>query len=295
MQTSNQQAREFVPVKPAVMTEREFGRLAEFIYRTCGIKLPAAKRTMLEARLSKRLRLLGLKGYDAYCDYLFSESGMQDELVSMIDLVTTNKTEFFRESPHFDYLARHAVPDLIRRHGAGMQRTFVIWSAGCSTGEEPYTLAMVLSELALVHRGFKFQILATDISTRVLDAAKNAIYDEERVGPVPDALKRKYLLRGKGEKAGLYRVVPELRELVRFRRLNFMDGDFGMREPMDVIFCRNVIIYFDRTTQERLLKRFCGHLIDGGYLFMGHSETVHGMDLPVQPVAPTVYQKGSRK
>ncbi len=280
-----------LPSKPAMMREKEFQRLAEFIYSTCGIKLHAAKRTMLEARLSKRLRLLGLKGYDAYCDYLFSDAGMEEELVCMIDLVTTNKTEFFRESAHFDCLAQRAVPDLIRRHGAGMQRPFVIWSAGCSTGEEPYTLAMVLSELALLHRGFKFVILATDISTRVLDAAKYAVYDEEKIRPVPDALKRKYLLRGKKDKAGLYRVVPELRQLVRFRRLNFMDGDFGMREPMDVIFCRNVIIYFDRPTQERLLQRFCGHLIDDGYLFMGHSETVNGMDLPVVPVAPTVYRK----
>lgn len=282
---------QLLPPKPAVMREKEFQRLAEFIYSTCGIKLPAAKRTMLEARLSKRLRLLGLKGYDAYCDYLFSDEGMEEELVCMIDMVTTNKTEFFRESAHFDCLAQRVVPDLIRRHGSGMQRPFVIWSAGCSTGEEPYTLAMVLSELALQHRGFRFVILATDISTRVLDAAKYAIYDEEKIGPVPDALKRKYLLRGKNDKAGLYRVVPELRQLVRFRRLNFMDGDFGMREPMDVIFCRNVIIYFDRPTQERLLQRFCGHLIDYGYLFMGHSETVHGMDLPVVPVAPTVYRK----
>jgi chemotaxis protein methyltransferase CheR len=292
MITDNYQPQQFQPMKQAVMSEREFTRLSEFIYKTCGIKLPSGKRTMLEARLSKRLRVLGLKGYDAYCDYLFSDDGMHEELVSMIDLVTTNKTEFFRESPHFDYLARHAVPDLMRRHGAGMQRPFVIWSAGCSTGEEPYTLAMVLSELAAVHRGFRFLILATDISTRVLDAAKNAVYDEEKVGPVPDALRRKYLLRGKNAKSGLYRIVPELRELVRFRRLNFMDGDFGMREPMDVIFCRNVIIYFDRPTQERLLKRFCSHLFEGGYLFMGHSETVHGMDLPVTPVAPTVYRKG---
>lgn len=279
------------PLKPAVMREQDFHRLAEFIYATCGIKLPSAKRTMLEARLSKRLRHLGLKGFDAYCDYLFSDAGMEEELVCMIDLVTTNKTEFFRESAHFDTLAKCVVPDLIRRHGAGMQRPFMIWSAGCSTGEEPYTLAMVLSELALLHSGFKFSILATDISTRVLDSAKYAVYDEDKVGPVSDVLKRKYLLRGKNDKAGLYRVVPELRQLVRFRRLNFMDGDFGMRESMDVIFCRNVIIYFDRPTQERLLQRFCGHLIDGGYLFMGHSETVHGMDLPVAAIAPTVYQK----
>jgi chemotaxis protein methyltransferase CheR len=199
----------------------------------------------------------------------------------MIDQVTTNKTDFFREPAHFDYLTRKALPEITRT-----QRTVTVWSAGCSSGEEPYTLAMVLKEY-----GCDFIILATDISTKVLDKAKLAVYDDERVGPIPDPLKRKYLLRSKNPAKKLYRVIPALRDCVRFRRLNFMEGDFGFREPMDVIFCRNVIIYFDKPTQERLLNKFCNYLSPQGYIFMGHSETLLGMDVPLVPAAPTVYRR----
>ncbi|KJU86369.1 chemotaxis protein-glutamate methyltransferase CheR, partial [Candidatus Magnetobacterium bavaricum] len=148
----------------------------------------------------------------------------------------------------------------------------MVWSAGCSTGEEPYTLAMVLSDFS-EKNGLDFMIIATDISTKVLDKAKSGIYEEERVIPVSTQMKKKYLLRSKDKSKGLVRIVPELRELIRFRRLNFMDSDFGFRETMDVIFCRNVVIYFDKKTQERLLNQFARYLARGGYLFMGHSET----------------------
>jgi chemotaxis protein methyltransferase CheR len=199
----------------------------------------------------------------------------------MINQVTTNKTDFFREPAHFAYLTRKVLPEITR-----IKRTVAVWSAGCSSGEEPYTLAMVLREF-----GCNFIILATDISTRVLDRAELAVYDDEQVGPVPDPLKKKYLLKSKDPAKNLYRVIPELRERVRFRRLNFMDGDFGFREPIDVIFCRNVIIYFDKPTQERLLNKFCSHLSPKGYIFMGHSETLLGMDVPLTQVAPTVYRR----
>jgi len=169
----------------------------------------------------------------------------------------------------------------------------MVWSAGCSSGEEPYTLAMVLSEFAAGCADFDYRILATDICTQVLEKAQMAVYPEERIAPVPPLLKRKYLLRGKDTSSGLVRVVPELREKVRFCHLNLMAGDFGMRQPMDIIFCRNVIIYFDRPTQERLLNRLCAHLSPGGYLFMGHSETLSGLDVPLTSVYPTVYRKVS--
>jgi chemotaxis protein methyltransferase CheR len=167
----------------------------------------------------------------------------------------------------------------------------MIWSAGCSTGQEPYTLAMVLSEFAVSRPGFDFHILATDISTRVLEKAKNAVYDEDVVAPVPQPLKKKYLLRSKDRSSGLVKIAPELRGKVSFRRLNFMEGDFGLREQLDIIFCRNVIIYFDRQTQERLLQRFYGHMRSGAHIFMGHSETLSGLDVPLVSVYPTVYQK----
>ena len=278
---------------PAAMSNREFARFAEFIYDQCGIKMPPAKKTMLEARLQKRLRVMGMHSFQDYADYVFSREGAGLELVHLIDVVTTNKTDFFREPAHFDYLVSTALHDLAQSRGVGFRKALSIWSAGCSSGEEPYTLAMVLSEFAAQNHGFSYSILATDICTTVLDKARLAIYEEERVVPVPLPIKRKYLLRGKGAQKGLVRIVPELRGRIRFRRLNFMDDDFGLREPMDIIFCRNVIIYFDKRTQERLLNKFCRHLVPGGYLFMGHSETLSGLDVPLIQVASTIYRKPS--
>lgn len=283
---------EFRPVFSHVrLSEKEFRRLGEFIHSEYGIKMPPSKKTMLEARLQKRLRALEMGSFSEYCSYLFSPEGMKSELVHMVDVVTTNKTEFFREPTHFTYLVEKVVPDLRSRSGAGARRPLMIWSAGCSTGEEPYTIAMALVEHAGSAGRLNFAVLASDISTQVLDRAREAIYPEARVQPVPPHLRRKYFMRSKDRSRGLVRVVPELRSMVRFRRINFMEGDFGMREPMDIIFCRNVIIYFDRRTQERLLNRLGGHLIPGGYLFMGHSETLSGLDVPFVPAAPTVYRK----
>jgi chemotaxis protein methyltransferase CheR len=275
----------------ASLSNREFSRFAEFIYDQCGIKMPPAKKTMLEARLQKRLRTLGMATFQDYADFLFSHEGAGLELVHLIDVVTTNKTDFFREPAHFDYLVAKALPELAESRGIGFRKGLSLWSAGCSSGEEPYTLAMVLAEFAEQNPGFSYSILATDICTTVLDKAKLAIYGEDRVEPVSLPLKRKYLLRGKGGQKGLVRIAPELRSRIRFRRLNFMDEDFGLREPLDIIFCRNVIIYFDKRTQERLLNKFCRHLIPGGYLFMGHSETLSGLDVPLVQVASTIYRK----
>ena len=270
------------------MGNREFASLSRFIYEQCGIKMPEAKRTMLEGRLQKRLRALGMTSFTDYVDYLFSAEGIANELVQMIDMVTTNKTDFFREPDHFHYLCDRVLPEWCEKYPG---RRLLIWSAGCSTGQEPYTLAMVLSDFAVRHPGFDFQILATDISTRVLEQAKKAIYSEAVLEPVPAALKSRYLLRSKDRQSDLARIVPELRAKLKLRRLNFLDEDFGLREPMDIIFCRNVIIYFDRVTQARLLHRFYGHLRGGGHIFMGHSETLSGLDVPLVSVAPTVYRK----
>lgn len=268
------------------MSPTDFLKLKEFIYTESGIKITDVKKTMLEARLQKRLRSLGLQSFSQYCAYLFSPEGMENELTNMIDQVTTNKTDFFREPGHFDYLTSKVFPKIARS-----RKRVVIWSAGCSSGEEPYTLAMVM--MGCVDNGNKvdFLILATDISTRVLEMAKRAIYTQDRIAPIPSVLQNRYLLRSKDKTKNLYRVVPELRQHVQFRRLNFMSDDFGFREEVDIIFCRNVIIYFDKPTQERLLNKFCNCLSPDGYIFMGHSETLLGMDVPLVQVAPTVYQR----
>ncbi len=274
----------------ARLGDAEFRRLASFIEGHCGIRMPASKRTMLEARLRKRLRSLGLCSFRDYCRLVLDEPGGGPERVHLLDAITTNKTDFFREPQHFELFVRLVLPALLQGSGAGVRRPLAVWSAGCSTGEEPYTLAMVLQEVAEDLTGFRFGILATDISTSVLAVARRAIYTEQHVRPVPEALRRKYLLRSRDRSRALVRVVPELRQVVRFRRLNFMDRDYGLRRTMDVIFCRNVMIYFDRATQERLLLRFCSHLAPGGYLFLGHSESVNGLRVPLRQVAPTVYR-----
>jgi len=277
----------------AAMSQDLFAQLSTFIYDTCGIKMPPTKKTMLEARLIKRMRSLGLASFKEYYRYLFSPEGEAKELVHMIDTVTTNKTDFFREPQHFEYLLNKAIPDIIAGIGTGIRKTFMAWSAACSSGEEVYTLTMVLEEFARKRPGFNYMVLGTDISTKVLKTAKAAIYDEERIIPVPMDLRQRYLLRSKDPQRKDVRIIPELRAKARFRWLNFMDmdKDFGLRVKMDVIFCRNVLIYFDRPTQEKVVGHLCRHLAIGGYLFTGHSETLSGMDLPLKTVANTVSRR----
>jgi len=229
-----------------------------------------------------------MDSYARYCEYLFTPKGMEAELICLIDTVTTNTTEFFREPRHFDVLTNKVLPEFMQRRGA--VTPLRLWSAGCSTGEEPYTLAMVLSEFGLHAPGFRFGILATDISTQVLDRAMKGIYTDEKLTSTPFEYKKRYMLRGKNNCSGLIRFSPEIRSKIQFQRLNFME-EFSFGKPMHVVFCRNVIIYFDRKTQENLLGRFCQCLEPGGHLFIGHSESITGMDLPLTPVAPTVYRK----
>lgn len=270
------------------MTDKQFSQFSQFITSELGIKLPPSKKHMLEARLQKRLRFLDLPSYGEYCDYVFSQEGMKNELPHLYNVVTTNTTHFFREPKHFDILSQRVLPSLYSRRQSG--KRLEVWSAGCSTGEEPYTLAMVLAEFAARNTGFNFSIMASDISTEVLQHGARAIYTFDKIEPVPQAMKKKYLLKSKDPKKGLVRIVPELRSRINFRRLNFM-REFDFRHDIDIIFCRNVVIYFDRPTQEVLFKRFCSKLVSGGFLFIGHSESITGLDLPLRQVAPTVYER----
>jgi chemotaxis protein methyltransferase CheR len=271
------------------LSSRDLNRLCRLIYDQSGITLSPEKQIMLEGRLKRRLTSLNLSSYREYCDYLFDGHGHDaEEMVHLIDAVTTNKTDFFREKTHFDFLAEKLLPDFSAHEGAA--RDLLIWSAGCSTGEEPYTLAMVLSEYHQSHPGFRFRVLATDISTAVLAKAEQGVFPSDVVRPVPADLRRKYFMRSRDRESNLLRVVPELRQTIEFRRLNLME-DFGMTERADAIFCRNVIIYFDRPTQEKLFHKFTRQLVDGGYMFVGHSESLHHMDVPLVPVAPALYRK----
>jgi chemotaxis protein methyltransferase CheR len=259
---------------------------------TLAFRSPPAKKNMLPTWLQQRIDILGMPSIEEYIDQVLDPDIGSGELTNLIDVVTVTDTDFFHEPSHFEYLAREVLPGLVQTKGAGVRRPLMLWSAGCSSGEEPYTLTMVLSEFAELVPGinFKAQILATDISTQALSKATNAVYEMEKVDDIPIQIKRKYLLKSKDSRRNLVRIVPDLRAMVRFRRLNLMDDQFGLREALDVIFCRDVILYFDRHTQERLLKKFCRHLNPGGFLFVGNSETLNNLKTPLVKIAPTIYR-----
>jgi len=278
--------------EPQRMSNRDFAQLSGFISDHCGIKMPDVKKAMLEARLQKRLRALRMRSFRDYCDLLFRSQNGALEITNLIDAVTTNKTDFFREPLHFEFLLKTVLPEFVGSRDTTPGHPYNVWSAGCSTGEEAYTLAMTLAEFAGLNPGFFFSILATDISTKVLERARCGVYDQKTTAVVPESFFRKYFMRSKDRSREIVRVVPELRSAVQYRQMNLMDERPNIpEEHMDAIFCRNVIIYFDRAAQHALLQKLCGSLKTGGYLFLGHSETVYGFDLPLVRIASTIYRK----
>jgi chemotaxis protein methyltransferase CheR len=222
--------------KKEILGDHEFSRLSRFIYDYCGIKLPPEKKTMLEARISKRLRAVNSGSFKEYCDYVFSPVGMENELVNLIDVVTTNKTDFFREPNQFVFLTKTALNEVSENAAADGRHSIKIWSAGCSTGEEPYTLAMVLSEYYEKNPRMDFSITASDISMRVLQKAMAGIFDLEAIKPVPNELKKKYLLKSKDPQKKLVKVSNIIKDKILFYRINFMEDDFGINEKCYDIF-----------------------------------------------------------
>ncbi len=277
-----------IDTSPASLDHKDFVRLSEFITREFGIKMPPVKKIMLQSRLQKRLKDLGFEKFSDYTDYLFSKKGLEEEVIHMIDLVSTNKTDFFRENNHFEYLLNSVLPDLCH-HGA--KDSLKVWSAGCSSGEEAYTLAIVLSEYKHRNPYFDFSVYATDISTRMLKTAMMAIYNEDRTDNIPMAIKTKYFLRSKNKEEKKVRIIPELREKVMFARLNLIDDCYTTPFVFDIVFCRNVLIYFDRDIQEKIILKLCSRIKKEGYLFLGHSESIAGLNLPLRHVIPTVFTK----
>jgi len=273
------------------LSPKNFHRLAQFIEAYSGIRMPPTKQTMVEGRLRRRAAALGEPSLDKYCIRLFDGDGLTDEVVDLIDAVTTNKTDFFREADHFHQLAEQVLPQLMARPGhPGIDRPLDVWSAACSTGAEPYTLAIVLDAFAQHRRGFRFSILATDICTDVLAKAKLGIYPDDMAEPVPPELRHRYFRRSRDPENATVRVVAEIRRMVNFGRLNLMDADYPVND-MDIIFCRNILIYFEKGKQQAVLERLCRRLRPGGFLFVGHSETVTGMDLPLTQVASALFMK----
>jgi len=268
------------------ISTRNFAKLAQFIYDYSGIKMPPAKRTMLEGRLRRRLRATGHVSFDDYCGYLFEEDGLDQETVYLIDAVTTNKTDFFREAKHFDFLLSSALPALTAETSR-----LRIWSSACSTGAEPYTIAMVLEDFCEARPDVSYSVLATDLSTDVLETARRGIYHDDMISPVPGALRRKYVMTSTTAGSRQVRIAPRLRSRIGFGRMNLMDAKYPVGDPMHVIFCRNVLIYFDKQTQEKVLSRLTDCLLPGGYMFIGHSESIAGFDLPLKTVSNTVFQR----
>jgi chemotaxis protein methyltransferase CheR len=271
------------------LSDTEFQKLSDFIYRNYGIKMPLSKKGMLQARLQNRLRETNLGSFKDYCDFVFSNKEGESEVVHMIDVVSTNKTDFFRESAHFDFMESTVLPEFLN---SSPDETMRIWSSACSSGEEVYTIEMVISEFLAGKKSFDYSVLGTDISTRILDRASNAIYNEERVADLSADLKKKYLLKSKNRENPSVRIIPELRNKAKFQRLNLMDEAYSqIPKNFDIVFCRNVLIYFDRPTQEKVINKLCAHLKPGGYFFLGHSESITGIDVPLKQIKPTIFKR----
>lgn len=273
----------------AKMTNDDFNRLSEFVFEQSGIKMPPVKKIMLQSRLQKRLRELKITSFVEYADYVFSKEGQKNEIIHMLDVVSTNKTDFFREPIHFDFLNSDVLPEFIGKNRVNYNMK--VWSAGCSSGEEPYTIAITLNEFKKNNQKFNYSITATDISSQILQKAITAIYKEERIVNIPLELKKKYFLKSKDKEQKTVRVVSELRNKANYQRLNFMSDVYNLTDSFDVIFCRNVLIYFNRDTQEQVINKLCVKLKQGGYLFIGHSESILGMNLPLEQIKPTIFRR----
>ncbi|MFZ5776160.1 MAG: CheR family methyltransferase [Thermodesulfobacteriota bacterium] len=270
------------------LTDAQFQKFSELVYEKTGIYLKPEKKELLNARLGKRLRATGAASFKEYYELVINDrSG--EELIQLIDSVSTNFTSFFRENSHFELLTSTVLPAFIKE-GRGKNKEIQFWSSASSSGEEPYTMAMVVEDFARQHNGLRYRILATDISTRVLAQAKRAVYTDDKITKVPQHFLKQYFKKGVGNSAGYVKVKDELRRMVQFERFNLM-GDFPWREAMDVVFCRNVMIYFNRETQQELVNKFYNAITPGGYLFIGHSESITSLKHKFVQIDATAYQK----
>lgn len=268
-------------------TQADFDVLRKISNQYSGILVPDDKFDMFYSRLSKRVRMLGFSSFKQYCQYL--QNNPDDEFTEFINAVTTNLTSFFRENHHFEFLSRTAIPELLKKKAASKQ--IKVWSAGCSTGEEPYSLAMTLKER--VPADWSIKILATDLDTNVLGTAAAGVYQADRVAGIAEPRLKRWFQKGTGRQANKVRVKSELRETIEFKQLNLM-AEWPMKEHFDFIFCRNVLIYFDRETKAKLANRYCRLLDEGSYLFIGHSESLHQLDTGFSLIGNTIYRKLTR-
>lgn len=267
-----------------VLTDKQFHKIADIIGRHAGIVLSDAKKHLVYGRLVRRLRDLSLTGFDEYLD-IIGEKG-SSEFEHFVNALTTNLTSFFREPKHFEFLASQLMPELIQKNA--QKREVRVWSAGCSTGEEPYSIAIALMEVLPVN--WQLKILATDLDSQVVSRAKAGVYSSDRVSGVSQQRLKKYFLTGRDERAGLVKVKPELAEKIVFKSLNLLEP-WPFRQLFDIIFCRNVVIYFDKATQAKLFDRYADQMVPGGHLFVGHSETLYKVTDRFKLLGNTIYRK----
>ncbi|MEM9159886.1 MAG: protein-glutamate O-methyltransferase CheR [Verrucomicrobiota bacterium] len=270
------------------LSDENYAFIRDLIYKETRINLGDSKRELVTARLGKRLRATSCPSFDAYCQSLKSNNG-GGELYHLIDAISTNHTFFFREINHFNYLENHILPEFDRGE-LGPSNNLRVWSCACSTGEEPYSLAIILEEFFQLSQGKDWKINCSDISTRVLDFASKAIYERERIQQVKPEWQRKYFQKGERQMEGYFRVHPNLSRKLHFERINLFQDNYPWTEKFHLIFCRNVMIYFDRATQEKLVTRLARHLVPGGYLMIGHAESLAGVNHPYGTVKPAIYQ-----
>lgn len=264
--------------------DRHFNLLRGLVARHAGIALNDSKRELVYGRLARRIRALGLAGFDAYCDLLEHDPGA--EMVEFINAITTNLTAFFRENHHFEFLARTAIPEFVQRNASS--RRLRVWSAGCSTGEEPYSIAMTLLESVPDAARWDIRVLATDIDSNVVATAQAGVYAENRLQGISAARRERWFTRADCP-SGSWRVKPALSEIIRFAPLNLMH-EWPFRGPFDAIFCRNVVIYFNKETQHSLFQRYGRMIADHGYLFIGHSESMFGAQTDFELIGRTTYR-----
>ena len=273
------------------MHDDDFARFSAAILERTGIKLTPSKRRHIESKLRKRAASLGLHSVAEYGRMLFECGGLEAEIDALVDLATTNKTDFFREPGHFDLLERTLLPALLKSCPSGKVPRLKIWSAAASSGAEAFTIAMVLAEKAARGPRFEFAILGTDVSSEMIEVARRAIYPASMIDPVPNAMKRRYFMHGRGTGTqAMVRVVPELRRHVRFGLVNLVSEKLQVDRDIDVIFLRNVLIYFDAPTQKAVVRRLADHLRPSGYLILGHTEAAIGNGMGFEQVGTGVFR-----
>lgn len=271
------------------MSQSDYTNFSALIYKKAGINLHEGKKSLLKARLTKYLRKTRFRSPEEYYEYLVNQD-TGEEMVQLLDVISTNLTYFFREPKHYAFLENRALVQLIKILTNIEKQTIRVWSAGCSSGEEAYSLGIVLNEFIRSHNGPAAQILATDISTRVLEKASEGIYEKEKLEKIPYDLRSRYFQKGINKRSGYFRVKPQLRKMITFRRLNLMEP-FPPGKKYHIIFCRNVMIYFDKHTQEQIVQKFYGALEKGGFFFIGHSESLTNIKHAFQYIQPSVYRK----